>query len=97
MRFDVSITAPGYAFSFFDTPMSLFQKLVIALGLQDAHETFRSPRSPDASGQSLTRSNAFQEGFVVSEGMPAPRACTLRDMTPLGRWIPLREPRRSYG
>jgi len=29
--------------------------------------------------------------------MPAPRACTLRDMTPLGRWIPLREPRRSYG
>jgi hypothetical protein len=65
--------------------MSLFQKLAIALGLQDAHETAPCSRAADASGRALARKRQrLQEGFVVSEGMLVPRACTLRDMTPLG-------------
>lgn len=68
--------------------MRLLDKLGVSLGLMDP---------PKAVGQSevdkeglcgLTRKRQrLMDGFLVSEGMLAPRACTVRDMTALGATV----------
>ncbi|HYD15945.1 MAG TPA: hypothetical protein VEA77_06055 [Hyphomicrobium sp.] len=65
--------------------MNLLQKLAVALGLQEAPRREKVSASNDTGNRMLTRKRQrLQDGFVVSAGMLVPRACTLKDMTPLG-------------
>ncbi|HEX2843225.1 hypothetical protein [Hyphomicrobium sp.] len=66
--------------------MSLLEKFLAALGAAAKRRNERSePVEGEASKRALTRKKQrLHDGFIVSEGMLQPRACTLRDMTALG-------------
>lgn len=70
--------------------MDLFQKLATTLGFGSAPA--RKAKRPGANKGSDARRVSRQrkrlmEGFVVSDGMLTPRACTLRDISALGACI----------
>jgi hypothetical protein len=66
--------------------MDFLQKLFVAIGLRKPQGgPAATSRDGGNSNRGLTRKRQrLQDGFVVSAGMIAPRACTLRDMTHLG-------------
>ncbi len=66
--------------------MSLLHKFLASLGLGADRQGRQTAQSADADSQRvLTRKKQrLHDGFIVSEGMLQPRACTLRDMTALG-------------
>jgi len=65
--------------------MTLLQRMSVALGLQNAPKTSGKAQAAEHGARSLARKRQrLQDGFIVSEGMLTPRACTLKDMTPLG-------------
>lgn len=74
------------------TVMNLFQRLIAALGLGGAPaKVSKRPATKAGKGRdvrSVTRQRKrLMEGFVVSDGMLKPRACTLRDISALGACI----------
>lgn len=67
--------------------MSLIRKLLTAVGLQGLLALApQKPAAAEANSQRavVRKRQRLQDAFIVSEGMLAPRACTLREMTPLG-------------
>lgn len=68
--------------------MSLFRKLAEALGLRTAEKKRAKPKRGQPApnnGRALARKRQrLLDGFIVSEGMLSPRACTLRDVSALG-------------
>jgi len=66
--------------------MSILQNLLGTFGFGGSRPASAgSPEHGEHSNRGLTRKRQrLQDGFVVSKGMLAPRACTLRDMTALG-------------
>ena len=69
--------------------MSLFQKLAAAIGLGGATAHKPKRRQPQrTNNRALTRKRQrLLDGFIVSDGMLTPRACTLRDVTALGACV----------
>ena len=69
--------------------MSLFQKIAAALGWGGgpAAKTKRHPSEPRNNRAVIRKRQRLLEGFIVSEGMLTPRACTLRDVSALGACI----------
>ena len=70
--------------------MDLFQKLAAALGFGSgsAKTSKRPAAKKGGEARSVTRQRKrMMEGFVVSDGMLTPRACTLRDISALGACI----------
>jgi hypothetical protein len=66
--------------------MSILQNLLGTFGFGGSRPAnAASTENGGHSNRGLTRKRQrLQDGFVVSKGMLAPRACTLRDMTALG-------------
>lgn len=66
--------------------MSLLQKFLAAFGAGAKRRDEQAEPFGDAdSKRALTRKKQrLHDGFIVSDGMLQPRACTLRDMTALG-------------
>ncbi len=69
--------------------MSLFQKIAAALGFGGTPAKSTKRRQPEPNNKrALTRKRQrLLDGFIVSEGMLTPRACTLRDVTALGACV----------
>jgi hypothetical protein len=68
--------------------MGLLDKIGVSLGLTEPPRA-TSPREVDKEGlMGLTRKRQrLLDGFLISEGMLTPRACTVRDMTALGATV----------
>lgn len=66
--------------------MPFLDKVYAALGIGPSAGSRRARGASDPPpGRALTRKRQrLQDGFISSEGMLTPRACTLRDMTALG-------------
>lgn len=69
--------------------MLIFRKLAEALGLRARSTTAAKKRQAPASNKrTLTRKRMrLVDGFIVTDGMLTPRACTLRDVSALGACI----------
>ena len=69
--------------------MNLFQNIAAALGFDSTPAKSKKRRQPQpGNNRALVRKRQrLLDGFIVSEGMLAPRACTLRDVTALGACV----------
>lgn len=69
--------------------MDLFVKLAETLGLRRAPE--KKPKRRDGTPHNMRamkrKRMRLLDGFVITDGMLKPRACTLRDISPLGACI----------
>lgn len=73
--------------------MELFGKLVSALGWPRPSDRVKGGARAEPNGRALARKRQrLQEGFIFSDGMLAPRACTLRDLTALGACVEIWDP-----
>jgi hypothetical protein len=65
--------------------MSYWNTLVSMLSPSKTTETQNKHSDPGACNRlAVRKAQRMKDGFIWSEGMLAPRACTIRDMTPLG-------------
>lgn len=70
--------------------MNVFAKLAEMLGLGSASKADMKKRTGGApdNKRTLTRKRMrLVDGFIITDGMLAPRACTLRDVSALGACI----------